>query len=100
MHSLPNIGEAWVQLVRAVVQEGTPMASEGLELLGRSVRFAPGTGLDPILERFGDSGMIAEMKKVFFGPGSKELSHSYAKMMQGPGGRNDLQDVIDLLKAD
>jgi thymidylate synthase len=44
--------------------------------------------------------MMQEMQKVFFSEGPNSLGHSYAKVICGPGGRQDLQDVIDLLKRE
>jgi thymidylate synthase len=41
--------------------------------------------------------MMAEMQKVFFSEGANSLGHSYATLMCGPGGRHDLQDVLELL---
>ncbi|HEX3988557.1 MAG TPA: thymidylate synthase, partial [Verrucomicrobiae bacterium] len=37
---------------------------------------------------------------VFFADQSNSLGHSYAKLMRGPGARNDFQDVISLLKTE
>jgi thymidylate synthase len=76
------------------------MGSEGLELLGANTSFLPSSRPDPILQRFADVNMIAEMQKVFFSEGANSLGHSYARLMHGPGGRNDLQDVISLLRAE
>jgi thymidylate synthase len=76
------------------------MGDEGLELLGTCVQFHPGTGRDEILDRLADQQMIAEMKKVFFHEGTNALGHSYAKVVRGPEGRNDLQDVIALLRSE
>ncbi len=73
------------------------MADEGLELLGRTVAFHA-SGPDEILDRFGDQQMIAEMNKVFFRESPNALGHSYARLIKGPGGRNDLQDVIAMLR--
>ena len=63
----PSVGQAWVSLVKAIVQKGAPMGSEGLELLGVSVGFPAAVDRDPVLERFGDARMIGAMKGVFFG---------------------------------
>jgi len=76
------------------------MGTEGLELLGVNVSFRLSSGPDKILERFADQRMIAEMKKVFFSTESNSLGHSYAKLISGPGGRHDLQDVIGLLQQE
>src|ERR1044071_9762751 len=73
------------------------MGSEGLECLGVEVEFPADTGPDPILERFGNSEMIANMQKVFFCEGTNPLGHSYAGLLHGPNGRSDLQDIITLL---
>jgi len=76
------------------------MGDEGLELLGANVCFPLASSEDEILERFGDQKMISEMKKVFFSEEPNSLGHSYAKLISGPGGRHDLQDVISLLKTE
>lgn len=76
------------------------MGDEGLELLGRTVLFQPDPTPDDLLERFGDKQMMAEMQKVFFSEGPNSLGHSYARLICGPGGRNDLQDVIGLLQKE
>ncbi|HLH54145.1 MAG TPA: thymidylate synthase [Verrucomicrobiae bacterium] len=76
------------------------MSDEGLEILGSNTSFRITTDADPILERFGDRAMIEEMKKVFFSNEPNALGHSYARLIQGPGGRNDLQDVIALLRCE
>ena len=100
MNKFSSLGEAWIGLLNAIVQDGEPMEGEGLELLGASVDFPAAADSDPILERFGDATMIAEMKTVFFGGGVGRLGHSYANLMRGPGGRNDLEDIIALLRAE
>ncbi len=99
MSEFRSLGEAWIYLLRAVVQGGRPMESEGLELLGVNVTFPAAADPDPIVERFGDAAMIADMKQVYFGRGSRKLDHSYANLMRGPGGRNDLEDIVALLRA-
>ena len=95
-----SVGRAWIDLVERIVREGTPMGDEGLELLGRTVQFPAATQPDDVLERFADREMMQEMQKVFFSEGPNSLGHSYAKVICGPGGRHDLQDVIDLLKSE
>jgi thymidylate synthase len=40
------------------------------------------------------------MEEVFFGRNPTVFGHSYAGLMRGPGGRNDLLDIIDLLKKE
>jgi thymidylate synthase len=74
------------------------MGEEGLELLGHTVTFQVSNEPDRLLEEFGDTQMMAEMQKVFFSEGPNSLGHSYAKLICGPGGRQDLQDIIALLE--
>jgi thymidylate synthase len=76
------------------------MGAEGLELLGIQVHFHPNAGPDEILDRFADQQMIAEMRKVFFREDPNSLGHSYAKLIRGPEGRHDLQDIIAFLQRE
>jgi thymidylate synthase len=76
------------------------MGDEGLELLAVNATFQANAGKDEILDQLADAKMIAEMKKVFFREGPNSLNHSYAKVMKGPDGRNDLQDVTSLLQRE
>jgi hypothetical protein len=100
MNEFSSLGEAWIWLLSAILRDGRPMHKEGLELLCASVAFPAVADGDPILERFGDVAMMAEMKTVFFGDDVGRLGHSYAKLMRGPAGRNDLEDIIALLRAE
>jgi len=76
------------------------MGNEGLELLGRTITFPLTSHPDDVLERFADRQMMDEMQKVFFTDGPNALGHTYAKLLSGPGGRSDLQDVIELLRKE
>jgi thymidylate synthase len=76
------------------------MGSEGLELLGRLIVFRASIEPDEILEQLADRRMMAEMQKVFFSDEPNSLGHSYAKLLCGPDGRSDLQDVIALLQKE
>ena len=76
------------------------MSDEGYECLGVQVRFPAQTADDPILQQFGDREMVANMQKVFFAEDPNPLGHSYARLVRGPDGRNDLQDIIDLLRSE
>ncbi len=92
-----SLGRTWLKLVEQILREGTPMGEEGLELLGARVAFRASTGPDVILDRFADERMVGEMNKVFFSDSPNSLGHSYAKLICGPDGRHDLQDIIALL---
>ena len=94
-----SLGEAWINLVQMTVQNGASVDGEGLECLEAHVAFPAETEGDELIRQFGDSRMIAEMERVFFADGSNALGHCYAKLMRGPGGRHDLEDVIALLRA-
>jgi thymidylate synthase len=92
-----SLGETWINLVNLTTHTGTRLGTEGYELLGVSVEFPSVGKADPVIERFGDRQMIAEMKKVFLTGTPNSLGHSYARLMQGPSGRHDLKDVLELL---
>jgi thymidylate synthase len=95
-----SIGQTWIHLVRQTVQNGQPLNDEGLELTEVNVSFPAHAKHDELIRQFGDARMVAEMEKVFFADQSNSLGHSYAKLMRGPGARNDFQDVISLLKTE
>ena len=92
-----TIGKAWVELVKLVEQEGMPLASEGKEVTDIRVTFQ-NDDHDPVLDRFADQEMLESMKSVFFGQGENKLGHSYKELTRGPLGRNDLTDIVELLK--
>lgn len=98
--SFGTLGETWLRLVQRTVQTGIPLNGEGIELLEAKVAFPAVADGDPLIARFGDGRMIAEMERVFFAEGANALGHSYAALMRGPGGRHDLEDVISLLRAE
>ena len=95
-----SLGETWLNLVNLTLQAGTPMGDEGLELLRVEVSFPTPAQADSIIERFGNSAMLADMEAVFFRNGPNRIGHSYAGLMRGPDGRQDLEDVMSLLAAE
>jgi len=95
-----TLGQAWINLVRLTLEAGTTMGTEGFECLAVEVAFPAEIGDDRILNRFADAQMIANMEQVFFGEGTNPLGHSYAGLIRGPGGRNDLQDIVALLREE
>ena len=98
--SFGSLGETWIHLVQTTVQTGTSVNGEGLELIEVQVAFPAEAQADELIRQFGDSRMISEMDGVFFADRANALGHCYAKLMQGPGGRHDLEDVISLLRAE
>jgi hypothetical protein len=95
-----SLGETWLNLVQMTARDGTSVDGETLELLAVQVAFPSETEGDELIRQFGDNRIRAEMEKVFFADGANALGHSYAKLMRGPGGRHDLEDVISLLRAE
>lgn len=95
-----SLGETWINLVNRTVQSGVSVDGESLELIEVRVAFPARAEGDELIRQFGDSRMIAEMERVFFADGANAEGHSYASLMRGPGGRNDLIDVIALLRAE
>ena len=95
-----SLGEAWINLVRCTLDDGGPLGDEVIELLNVLTTFPADNEPDVLLARFGNAELIAEMHKVFFTNEPNALGHSYAGHMRGPGGRGDLEDVIELLRKD
>jgi hypothetical protein len=95
-----SLGQTWVQLLAQILAAGSPMAKEGLEILGTPVSFTAQERVDPILDRFANQEMVRNMRDVFFSDAPNPLGHSYANLMRGPGGRNDLQDITALLRSE
>ena len=95
-----SLGETWINLVRLTTEAGDALDDEGYECLGVNVSFPAISLHDPVIQAFGDPKMVADMKQVFFTDTINGLGHSYARLMRGPGGRADLRDIIDLLRAE
>jgi thymidylate synthase len=95
-----TLGETWINLVQVTLRDGLNSDSDYSELLGVQVSFPAADQEDAVVAQFGDSRLMAEMEKVFFSEAPNSLGHSYAKLMSGPACRRDLQDVIDLLRAE
>jgi thymidylate synthase len=95
-----SLGETWINLVQRTLQTGTSAEGEILELLAVQVSFPAETEGDELIRQLGDNRLMAEMERVFFADGANALGHSYAKLMRGPDGRHDLEDVISLLHAE
>jgi hypothetical protein len=95
-----SLGESWLNLVQSTVLHGVSADGECLELLEVQVAFPAETEGDELIRQFGDTRLMAEMEKVFFADGANALGHNYANLMQGPGGRHDLEDIISLLRGE
>jgi hypothetical protein len=95
-----SLGETWMNLVQMTVRKGNPVDDNSHEVLDVQVAFPARTESDELIRQFGDSGMIAEMERVFFSGEADAAGHRYANLMRGPGGRRDLEDIISLLRAE
>jgi thymidylate synthase len=93
-----TLGEVWINLVHETLQSGVDAIGEGPELLGVQVSFPASDQTDPLLTKYGDRKLMTEMEKVFFSDAPNSLGHSYARLMSGPAGRQDLQDIVELLR--
>jgi hypothetical protein len=94
-----TLGEVWINLVHETLESGVDAIGEGPELLGVQVSFPASKQIDSLVTRYGDSQLMAEMEKVFFSDAPNSLGHSYARLMSGPAGRHDLQDIVELLRT-
>jgi hypothetical protein len=94
-----TLGEVWINLVHETLESGVDANGEGPELLGVQVCFPASNPVDALVKNYGDSRLMAEMEKVFFSDAPNSLGHSYARLMSGPAGRHDLQDIVELLRA-
>lgn len=97
----PTLGETWLVALRDVCHAGQAVDGEIVELRNLRVAFAAADfHADPLLTRFADPQVVAEMRKVFFTAEPNQFGHSYRDGLRGPNGRNDLSDVTELLFRD
>jgi thymidylate synthase len=95
-----TLGQAWLAALRETCLSGEAVADETLEVRDVRVAFEQASAADPLLVRFAESAHIDEMRKVFFSAEANRFGHSYLHGMRGPEGRNDLLDVIALLRRE
>jgi len=93
-----ELGKVWLSLLNELVTMGEKVGDEILELLSVSVSFGPVTDQDSILSEFADDNNIQEMRKVFFTSEQNAFGHNYKENIVGPLGRNDFQDIVELLR--
>lgn len=91
------LGSVWLALLDRLVTAGEEVGNEILEALNIYASFYS-TDNDIVLSELASSENISEMRKVFFTREQNSFGHSYKDSIVGPLGRNDFQDVIDLLK--
>jgi thymidylate synthase len=96
-----TLGEAWLAALRTVYESGREVAQETRETPHLWVDFRRADfQSDPLLARFASSGQVEEMRKVFFSNEPNRFGHNYSDCLQGPRGRSDLADVVELLRED
>lgn len=96
-----SLGETWLAVLREVVRAGQAVGDETRELLNVCAAFERGIFPgDPLLDRFASPQFVGEMRKVFFTSEANQFGHSYRDKLRGPQGRNDLSDIIGLLRHD
>ncbi|MDQ2105118.1 thymidylate synthase [Azospirillum isscasi] len=95
-----SIGRAWLSLLRHVVDTGVRQNDEIIEVTHLQFEISDTESHDKILRRRAHQGHIEDMISVFFNDEPNRFGHSYRKLVHGPAGRDDLEDVIALLRAE
>lgn len=92
-----ELGIVWLILLKRLVDFGEPVGDEFLELLNIYATFSK-VDDDFVLNKFASMDNIREMRKVFFSLEENVFGHSYKENLVGPLGRDDFQDVVELLR--
>ena len=95
-----SIGHAWLSLLRHVVDTGIQQSGEILEATHLQVEISDTEAHDAILQRRAHPGHIKDMLSVFFTDEANRFGHNYRKFIYGPTGRDDLEDITALLRAE
>ncbi len=96
--SAKTLGETWKNLLRLVMEHGDDSDQEIRETRTVTVDFTAETSDITELSTYGLEETLSEMRKVFFTSEPNRFGHSYKSYWRGPFGRDDLTDVIELLK--
>jgi len=97
----PSLGATWLAALREVYRSGQTVSDETREVLRLCVAFENGNfQADPLLLRFASRRHVEEMRKVFFSREPNLFGHNYSDRLHGPQGRDDLSDVIELLRRE
>jgi thymidylate synthase len=96
--SAKPLGETWKSLLRLVMEYGDDSDEEIREARTVTVDFTVEPSDITELAVYGLEETLSEMRKVFFTSESNRFGHSYRSCWRGPFGREDLSDVINLLK--
>jgi len=104
----PTLGEAWLGVSRAVLEDGAPASWGGLEtreLATLTIEVARPATDDPLIAELGDPAWLAWMHENFFvrkQVGELGDARSYACRLfdYGAAGRDQLAWVVERLRAD
>ena len=97
--SAKPLGETWKNLLRLVMEHGDDSDEEIKEARTVTVDFTVETSDTNGLVGYGLEETLSDMRKVFFSSEPNRFGHSYKSCWRGPFGRDDLSDVVDLLKG-
>lgn len=93
-----TLTEAWMELLRQVMENGRDVDDEIREAMAVTTCFSTGSEDLSTLAQHGLEETVAEMRKVFFSAEPNRFGHSYRSFWRGPYGKTDLSDVIELLR--
>lgn len=90
--------ETWKSLLRKIMEYGDDSDVEIREARTVTVNFTVESLDVTQLADYGLEETLSEMRKVFFTSEPNRFGHSYRSYWRGPFGKEDLTDVIDLLR--
>lgn len=93
-----TLGETWKNLLQVVMERGDDFDEEIREARNVTMSFTVGPSDFLELAEYGLNETLTDMRKVFFTTEPNHFGHSYRSCWRGPFGKDDLSDVIDLLK--
>jgi thymidylate synthase len=83
-----------------IIQSGIEYENDFWEISNAVVAFeVTDLDQDDILKKYCSPNNVLEMEKVFFSDGANSFGHSYRNRWRGPNGKNDLTDIISMLKS-
>ena len=93
----PLVG-TWKNLLQLVMERGDDSDEEIREARNVTLSFTVEQSSFSELAEYGLNETLSDMRKVFFTNEPNRFGHSYRSCWRGPFGKNDLSDVINLLK--
>jgi len=96
--SVKPLSEAWKILLQIVIDCGDNSDAEIKEIRNVTTSFTIGPSDFSKLVEYDPNETLSEMRKVFFTTEPNRFGHSYRSYWRGPLGKDDLSDVIGLLK--